>query len=237
MDGSAVSRIAELAGVARHQIDGREYATEALHLVAPPLVARVQVMTLTGLSDYLEANPDGLELAGLIVHVASPTVVHLLTAKPNEYRQRELFVTAECKPRVFPFDKYQEVEEFIIALQTYFVKSVVTEEIQALVSNIQDDGSIAYADNGLTQQVTAKTGIVAVGNVKVPNPVELAPYRTFLEVEQPESLFVFRIRKGEKGPPTCALFLADGGSWELAAIQRVRDWLKDELPDGVTILA
>jgi hypothetical protein len=187
MDGTTVQKIVELAEVKRHQIEEREYATETLHLVAPPLVARMQVGTLTGLTDYLAANPDGLALDDLIVHVVSPTAVHLITSKPNVYRQRELFVAAECKPRVFPFGQQMAVEEFIIALQTYFVASKVTAEIQALVSNIKDDGSITYADNGLTQQVTAKTGIVAVGNVKVPNPVTLAPYRTFLEVEQPES--------------------------------------------------
>jgi len=237
MDGSAIQRIVDLAPVQRHQVDGREYATEALHMVAPPLVAKVPVGTLTGFSDYLAANPDGLELAGLIVHVASPTQVHLITAKPNVYRQRETFVTAECKPRAFPFGTYMGVEEFIIALQTYFVANSVVEQIQALVSSIQSEGSATYADDGVSQQVTAKTGIVAVGNVKVPNPVTLAPYRTFLEVVQPASLFVFRIRKEKDGAPACALFLADGGSWELQAITLVRDWLKGMLPEDMTILA
>ena len=50
-----------------------------------------------------------------------------------------------------------------------------------------------------------------MADVKVPNPVTLRPFRTFIEVEQPESKFIFRMREGGR----CAIFEADGahGSW------------------------
>jgi hypothetical protein len=199
----------------------------------------LEVNTLSGVVDYLTRNPDALNLRDVVVQILSPTVVSLVAAKPNIYRQREQFLKAECTPRQLPYyGKYREIEEFIVELQTYFVPSQVVTEILMLISSIQDDGAVTYTDNGLSQQVTAKTGIVTVGNVKVPNPIRLGPYRTFLEVAQPESLFVLRLRKGKDGdPPVCALFLADGGSWELAAVQLVRTWLVERIPEDVVVLA
>lgn len=73
--------------------------------------------------------------------------------------------------------------------------------------------------------------------VVVPNPVTLAPYRTFVEVKQPESKFVFRMRKSEEGPQA-ALFEADGGAWKIEAMQRVKEFLEDKLVGtGVKVIA
>jgi len=84
-------------------------------------------------------------------------------------------------------------------------------------------------DNGYTQVVTAKTGIARVGNVEVPNPVTLRPYRTFLEVEnQPAGLFVFRMRRSENRIE-CAIFEADAGLWKLEAIKEIRKWLASHI--------
>lgn len=35
----------------------------------------------------------------------------------------------------------------------------------------------------------------------------------------------------EKTPPSLALFEADGGAWELEAIQRVAAYLREKLPE------
>ncbi|EUJ47264.1 hypothetical protein MCOL2_18454, partial [Listeria fleischmannii FSL S10-1203] len=82
---------------------------------------------------------------------------------------------------------------------------------------------------GTTQQVTAKTGVATVGGVVVPNPVELTPYRTFAEAEQPTSQFIFRFREGMKA----GLFEADGGAWKNKAIQNVANYLNEQLADEV----
>jgi len=66
--------------------------------------------------------------------------------------------------------------------------------------------------------------------VAVPNPVTLRPYRTFSEVEQPASQFVFRMKTGGSSP-SCALFNADGGAWALEAIENIKRWLSDRLPE------
>ena len=63
----------------------------------------------------------------------------------------------------------------------------------------------------------------------MPNPVTLCPFRTFVEVKQPESRFVFRMRQSEGRGVECAVFEADGGAWKNAAMSNVKEYLKKEL--------
>ena len=62
----------------------------------------------------------------------------------------------------------------------------------------------------------------------VPNPVSLRPYRTFSEVEQPESNYVFRIKDSDKGP-AFKLVEADGGLWKNATMRKIKEYLEFEL--------
>lgn len=98
-----------------------------------------------------------------------------------------------------------------------------------LVGNVKEEAVNTIGDDGVSQSVVAKMGVATVGNVKVPNPVLLKPYRTFVEVEQPESNFIFRMRKG----PECALFEADGGAWKLEAIDNIKEYLTAELAEEI----
>ena len=70
-------------------------------------------------------------------------------------------------------------------------------------------------------------------NVTIKPIVKLRPYRTFQEVEQPEGLFLIRIR--ERG---IAFIEADGGMWKLTARQTVKNWLDERLRslDCVTVM-
>ena len=75
----------------------------------------------------------------------------------------------------------------------------------------------------------------------MPNPVRLRPYRTFAEIEQPESEYVFRIMDDGQGP-SFKLVEADGGLWKSAAMMKIKEYfnlaLTDEMSDGaLTIIA
>jgi hypothetical protein len=54
--------------------------------------------------------------------------------------------------------------------------------------------------------------------------VNLAPYRTFSEIDQVVSRFIFRAHADAEGAEL-ALFEADGGRWRLAAVQAIATWL------------
>ncbi|OSA97223.1 hypothetical protein B2H85_16310, partial [Clostridium botulinum] len=57
--------------------------------------------------------------------------------------------------------------------------------------------------------------------------VALAPYRTFPEVQQPTSKFIFRMQQG----PKAAIFEADGGAWRNQAMQSIKAYLQEELKE------
>lgn len=69
----------------------------------------------------------------------------------------------------------------------------------------------------------------------VPNPVILRPYRTFLEVEQPESKFIFRIKEGRDGTPMFKLIEADGGLWKYEAVASIKAFLKERIDSNLDI--
>ena len=93
----------------------------------------------------------------------------------------------------------------------------------ALAEKTENKGAV-------TQKTTIKQGIASKADVLVPNPVTLTPYRTFLEVEQPSSEFVFRI-KDNGGAPVFMLVEAEGGLWRAEAMQNIKEYLTMELKD------
>ena len=93
-----------------------------------------------------------------------------------------------------------------------------------------------------SQQAIIKTGVTTKDAAFVPNPVSLIPYRTFLEVPQPASDFVFRISEGRGGAPAFKLVAADGGLWKSQAVDNVKNYLVKALADvpdreKITIIA
>lgn len=97
-------------------------------------------------------------------------------------------------------------------------------------------------DDGVSQQAIIKTGVTTKDAAFVPNPVSLILYRTFLEVPQPASDFVFRISEGRGGAPAFKLVAADGGLWKSQAVDNVKNYLVKALADvpereRITIIA
>jgi len=212
-----------------------------------PAPTALALTTLTGLVDYLTANPDGLAKDGLIVHVASPTSVVLLTSLESKADapagavwslvNRWSHAVATYAPPNAGLGQFMDSEAFVILLQSLFFRTDDREKVLALVGNLKEEAVRQTDDDGITQTVTARAGLVTSAAVAVPNPVQLAPYRTFSEVPQPISKFILRLRSAGQGQrPECGLFEADGGAWRPEAIQSIKDYLGGKLP-GVTILA
>lgn len=84
-------------------------------------------------------------------------------------------------------------------------------------------------DDGVSQQVVVKSGVSIEENKRTKSEYSLKPFRTFSEVSQPMSTFILRLRKGAEA----ALYIADGGAWELTAIHNIRDYLKEALSDEI----
>lgn len=120
-------------------------------------------------------------------------------------------------------------------LRTAFASAGDRDILLKLAGNVVDETAVTAADDGVSQETTVRSGVASRAKVKLPNPVTLAPYRTFLEVEQVASPFLFRMHKG----PSFSLHEADGGAWRMEAMARVKDWLvKALLPsERIIVLA
>jgi len=218
------------------EMNGRTFTLDKWNLVPKtfnePTPDILTVNTLTGLVDYIKSGMDKTE--GAVIHIESPGLVKLISPLFGDNLQRKFWIQATTEKTLnngFGFGRFMPIPDFIIQIQAYFSETEDVKKLLALVSNIKAEQGQEYSDNGVSQSVVAKrsTGSSMVATVAVPNPVSLRPYRTFLEVEQPESSFVFRLSSGGEGnPPQCGLWEASGGAWKLDAIQRIKAWLKNQ---------
>ena len=115
-------------------------------------------------------------------------------------------------------------------MQANFEVTPDLETILKVAGNVEAKTTANYGDDGVTQKTTIKQGIASKADVLVPNPVTLTPYRTFLEVKQPSSEFVFRI-KDNGGTPAFMLVEAEGGLWRAEAMQNIKEYLTKALED------
>lgn len=194
----------------------------------------LEVHTLTAVVDYISKTSERTK-SRLIVQVQDEDHVKVL-GELDGFGNRETLLIAEALHPDYPFGRWLEAEPFIIALQSQFVATEDSKVLLKFVGNLKDEAAQTLVDDGVSQIATARTGVASVGKVMVPNPISLRPFRTFPEIGQPQSDFVFRMHEG----PTLALFTADGDQWRNEAIANVADYLKNELSkaaDRVTILA
>lgn len=242
----AINRILELAAPTITEIEGERYSDRVLHRIPKNLTAvPLEVHTLSAILDYIMngadecAEDDDSIARRFVVHVAEYDHVYLYR-ELNSDKARECLLEAAVKVPAFPFGRWMAMEDFIINMQTHFVASENRDALIRLAGTVSDDTNTTLSDDGVTQQVTARAGIALLKQVDVPNPVTLAPFRTFSEVAQPESPFVFRVRK-DGDTIMATLFAADGDGWKRDAILTIRDWFATELPeearDGVIVLA
>jgi hypothetical protein len=87
------------------------------------------------------------------------------------------------------------------------------------------DSAVSNEDDGITQRVAVKQGVTLKADIALQPRVTLAPYRTFAEIDQVLSTFVFRTRVGPSQSPQLALFEADGGRWRINAVASIKSWL------------
>lgn len=241
----AIAYIAGLAVKAEKpetlEINGRTYCTKDLRRYdKPPMADPIMETTLTSLVDYIKESRSELR-DRMIIQVVNPERVLLYSGLLPERDRETLFEVNAVLPK-FEYGRDYEQEAFLISMQACFEPSPDREAVTIMASNIVNTQQATYSDDGTTQQAVIKTGITTKENALVPNPVKLIPYRTFLEVNQPPSEFVFRISEGRNGAPVFKLVAADGGLWKAEAMDNVKHYLMDRLADipdrsKITIIA
>lgn len=227
MIAKAIDKILQLAEPTIKDINGSTYSDKELFRLDTDLRASaIEVKTLTGLTDYIFANKESFNgWHGYFLHVADEKTVYLRSELDND-RQRETIMIALARTPILPIGKWNEQESFLIGVQANFVADEATAlaDVLRFAGTVTDGTITEYGDDGVSQKATIKKGVASRVEKKIPSPCILRPYRTFHEVKQPASKFIFRMRSGNSGPE-CALFEADGGAWKNQAMDNIRDYL------------
>ncbi len=229
MNGSEVAEIAKLQKEAIViEVDGKSYSPAVLSRVFhDPRPNALIVGGLQGIADYILQNVDEYNIGDLMIHIESHEEVSLITKIQGESNRRTVLVKAiiDSEIRTFGFDTFTNQEVFQIDLRSQIKQSYDRETLLKFISSVKSGKSVETSDDGVTQKVNVKAGISGhLGErSEAPAIVNLVPFRTFREVEQPCSDFLFRIRDGNQGPEF-GLFQADGGAWKIDAVESIKKW-------------
>lgn len=226
MDRSAVEKIVELGAPNIHIEGGYVYSDKELKVIQEPKVRTLPFHTLSGLVYALLAEHENF-VAPLLVSVTDEDTVTVHSAISSIDRMREVPYTVNAELIDIPFNRQLDYEAMMITLKSKFVETPELLELVKLLGTITEENSAQLSDDGFTQTVVVRKGIALKDNKAVNPIVKLKPYRTFNEVEQPESQFLLRLSEGGN----VALYEADGGAWKLQARRNVADYLKSALAD------
>jgi hypothetical protein len=238
---SAVKAIQDSVVPSVIEIGGEKYISRNIALPpAEPIADNLDVHTLTGLADYVRQVSEGDHANLACVHVLSPTQVEVLGKIEGRHQKRPTYVTAKMLSGGFNFkyNQYLSAEDFIIGLQACFVSSETRAKVLQIVGNLREESVKTVADDGVSQIVTATNKAGFAENAVMPNSIELAPYRTFPEIQQPTTPFVLRVqRSGKEGElPKVGLFETGDATWQLEAIKQIKAFLADKVK-GVPVIA
>lgn len=217
------------------KVGDREYSDKALHPVNAPQPKTLTVTTLTGLVDYLNTNVDKLKIEEMLCHVECPALVSIISGLEGSFKDRGKYILAKLDQIEIPFNKWMDAETFNIALQSCFVEDADRALVLKYVSQVVATAEATTSDDGISQAVTMRTGIASKGVKELPNPVVLRPYRTFSEVDQPASKFVFRARQ-ECGKMQYMLTEADGSAWRSTAMKSIKNYMEISVT-GLKVIA
>lgn len=241
-DGSAIKEVERIVqkSITVDGNDGYQYSTQQLHPVYfQPRPATMSIQNLSGLVEYIKTNVDGLDFSNHIIQVKDETQVNLFSMIDGKDRKRDhiIQVQLDSSLKQFPYGEFMDLESFQIKTRSLMVMNESLQELLSFVATVSVDSGVQIDDDGVSQKVNTKLGMsgARVGKALAPSIVELAPYRTFREISQPESKFLFRMRPVEGKIPTMAIFEADGGFWKIEAVNRIKNWLSEQLP-GFAIL-
>lgn len=194
--------------------------------------------SLQSLVDYIHAEYESRMRGPAAVLVKDPVTVNYMGEAMTPYGVRPIYANVAAHlPNPYPFGDFLPVEKFMICLQSRFVRGAGDwDAVASACAGVKKQDGAEYKDDGVFQTVAVQSGLSLLSHKKVPNPVMLAPYRTFAEVEQPLSSFVLRVTDGQDGPKI-GLFDADGGAWRIDAMKRIGDWIKGKVPDSIKVFA
>lgn len=233
---AAIEKILSLSVPHIEDIEGRKYVDKNLIPINKELRAEgITMNTLSSLVDFIKKSVADFKPGHkYIIQVVSPTVVRLISDLDDD-RKREILAEVKAELPQFEFGEFIENEKFVINVQAKFLDKNPEQNDKAIILQFAGNvkaGTIAeYGDTGVGQKAAIKKGVASLQEVEVPSPCYLMPFRTFTEVAQPMSSFIFRVKDNERYGVVCALFEADGGAWKNEAKANIKAYLESKLAD------
>ena len=231
MERTGIEKIVELAAPNTKEIDGRTYTDKRIIPVERPRVKTLELTTLNSLVKLIQEESVDY-IAPLIVQVSSYDTVEVFAGIQAADRKRENPYRCKAETIRIQFDQKLDYESMMIALKSKFVQTPELLELVKLLGSITEQNSAQVSDDGFSQNVVVRKGIALKDNRTINPIVKLKPYRTFAEIDQPESEFLLRLSDGAN----VALYEADGGAWKLEARKRIADYLREALSGQEDIL-
>ncbi len=215
-----------------YEIHGDTYSDHELirvpeHIDRPK---KIEVNGLDSIVKLIKAEIDG-RVKPVFVRVVDPRCVEVFTTL-DAVEGRDYLYEAVCDAPDFRAG-WRDHEAAIIELRSAFVPNEGTEYLLDMLSRINKDDSVTSEDNGVSQTVSARQGVSLKSYERVKARIPLIPYRTFTEIEQPESEFILRLDEDVR----VGLIEADGGRWKMTAKERIKAYLEGALGDEVAAQA
>ena len=105
------------------------------------------VGTLQAVVDYLNQNPDGLELDKLLVHVCDVTTVRVMSVPFGGWKQRTTYMRADAVIPAHRFGSWTSPDEFVPYLQSCFVPSDDLDALIKISGNLVDTSEVRVQDD------------------------------------------------------------------------------------------
>lgn len=231
----ALQYIARLAQdsqeIVTKEIDGDIYTKGDAKRIEFDKVRSVELNQLRSVVDYVRDCLNHCDFkVPFIVNVSHNEVI-VSSALDSRLDRNYLCIAKPLLPRII-FNQFMDMESFVIQLKTCFEDTENLNRLVSIVSSITDESTVSMQDDGfgLTVSQISGTTIKSKENLQINPIVRLAPYRTFAEVEQPQSRFLLRVRDGGQ----MALHEADGGMWKLEAQDNISLYLRNALSKEIT---
>ena len=220
----AIEKILSLAPPTTYQIDGHTYASKELERIDLP-EDRPRNLEVSGLDSLCKLIKTELDKIGttVMIRVVSYDRVEVFTTYLQDFTRYQLYSARADVPGFRT--GFREREQALIELRSLFLQNEGVAYLLGLLSRMSEQSQVDTHDNGVTQTVETVQGIALKANETIKPRVSLAPFRTFLEVEQPESEFLLRVSEDGK----IGLFEADGGVWKLEAKQNICQYFDKRL--------
>lgn len=196
-----------------------------------PTTKKIEVNSLTGLIKMIRNSINDVDSE--VPNIYVPLIVNvdfnciIVMSALNSDKTRNYLVEANPMIPSLQMGRNLSVEEMIILLSTAYIPTENTEKFISSISSLRIVEEVHFNDDGIGQTVTARQGASMNKSFQVQPIVKLKPIRTYAEIEQVESKFLFRVNKDG----TVCLREADGGQWKYEVQNEIVKYLEENLKE------